>query len=475
MNSLRLSFVFILSLASLLQAAPVEVSSIAELASVAAKDDQEIRMKPGVYRMADYLTPAVLKEIEGYVDRSLRRPPVPMLVFRGSNNAIDLRGVTIEIDTSLYRLLPQRGYTRSVIIDGSRNKLEGLTIRNTGPQQGSGGNTLSVAGTGNTLTDVTLHVSGSFPYGYGDLLGKGGPNLVNLQKQSGIQVLGTDTTLRRCKVFSRAFGHCFYIQAGENIRIEDCYAEGAVRSTTEMLRDLSGPAFDLGFRSVYKNRDGRFAIAPGYTKSLSEDGFRTYGDAGSVTLVNCVSVNTRAGFEIGAKDDAKTKTVIENCVARGCERAFLIGSHTIVRGSRGDIAHGPLLYLRGGRESDVELELIGDRPETLVHVIATIAGENHRVRLDAQRGLDTIQALPILVGFGMPSHAEMASNVATAPARGIDFVNRIGFATVISSDTVVESKVETVGRKFADADLRKDPGAWGLPPDGIAKGKNEKK
>lgn len=32
-------------------------------------------------------------------------------------------------------------------------------------------------------------------------------------------------------------------------------------------------------------------------KSLSEDGFRTYGGAGSVTLVNCTAVNTRAGFE----------------------------------------------------------------------------------------------------------------------------------------------------------------------------------
>lgn len=456
------------------RAAEVRVASLAELARVAAQDGQEVRLSPGVYRMADYLTEDVLAQIRAGVDRKQGRPPVPMLVFRGSHSRFDLRGVTLEIDTSLYRRLPA-GYTRCLIIAGRNNRFDGLTIRYTGPNQGSGGNTISVSGDGNTLENFTLHVQGSFPYGYGDLLGKGGPNLVALQKQSGFQVLGSGTTLRRCRVFSRAFGHCFYIQAGNNILIEDCYAEGVVRSTTEMLTDTAGPAFEQGFRSVYRNRDGRFTIVPGYIKSLSEDGFRTYGDAGSVTLTNCTAVNTRAGFEIGAKDDAKTKTIVENCVARGCERAFLIGSHTVVRRSRGDSVHGPLLYLRGGRESDVELELIGDPPRGLVHAIATIAGEKHRVRLTAQTGLERMPALPILVGYGMPAHGEMASAIGTAPIRGVDFASQIAFAPVILSETVDDSKIETSARKFYAADLATDPGPWGLPPDGIATGRPERK
>lgn len=451
--------------------AEIEVSSLADLASAASRSGQRIRMRPGVYRMADYLTDEVLTEIRSGIDRTQKRPPVPMFTFRGNGNRIDCRNVVVEIDTSLYAKLPQGGYTRCFIVSGSDNFIIGLVIRNTGPSdRGSGGNILSVSGERNTLEDIVLHVRGSYPYGYGDLLGKGGPNLVALQKQSGVQVLGTGTTLRRCKVLSRAFGHCFYIQAGDDIRIEDCYAEGAVRSTTEMMTDMKGPAYDLGFRSVYRNRDGRFTITPGYTKSLSEDGFRTYGGAGSVTLVNCVAINTRAGFEIGAKDDARTKTVIENCVARGCERAFLIGSHTVVRRSRGDIAHGPLLYLRGGRDSDVELQLIGDPPKSLVHVVATIAGENHRVRLAAQCGFEPMPALPILLGFGMPPHAEMASASVPAPAHHLDFVNEIGFVSLVIGDQVAESKIDTTGRRFADSELRADPGPWGLPPNGIARG-----
>ncbi|HEX2101931.1 MAG TPA: hypothetical protein VHF69_14760, partial [Candidatus Synoicihabitans sp.] len=132
------------TLAARAQPAAIEVASLAELAGAAAGRGQTIRLTPGVYRMADYLTPAVLEEIRAGVDRTQRRPPVPMFVFRGDDNRFDLRGVVIEIDTALYRLLPTGGYTRCLIIAGARNHFDGLTLRFTGANHGSGGNTLSV-------------------------------------------------------------------------------------------------------------------------------------------------------------------------------------------------------------------------------------------------------------------------------------------------------------------------------------------
>jgi len=457
MKPLRLLFA---ALVLAMPAASAEVTSLKELAEVAAKDNGTVTMKPGVYRMADYLTDDVLQQIREGVDRKQGRPPVPMFVFRGNGNRFDLRGVTIEIDTSLYKKLPGGGYTRCLIVAGQGNAIEGLVIRNSGPDQGSGGNILSVQGPNNTLSDVTLHVHGSFPHGYGDLLGKGGPNLVGLQKQSGIQVLGDHSVLRRCKVFSRAFGHCFYIQVGDDIRLEDCQAEGAMRPTSEMLADRSGPAFDLGFKSVYQNRDGRFVITPGYMKSLSEDGFRTYGNAGSVTLVNCTAVNTRAGFEIGAKDDSPKKTVIDGCVAKGCERAFLLGSHVIVRRSRGDAKYGPLLYLRGGRESDIELELAGDRSDFAVHAIATIAGSGHRVKFTCQPHETGFPQVPLMLGFGMPEHAEMSSPILPAAATGIELTSELPGVPTITSPSATDCKVEVLGKTMVDEDLRKSPGSW---------------
>jgi hypothetical protein len=444
----------------------ITVTNLTQLAAVATRSNQTVRMLPGVYRMADYLTDAVLQQIRDGVDRKQSRPPVPMLMIRGDNNHFDLRDVVVEIDTTLYAKLPGKSYIRCLIIAGNGNHCDGLTIRNTGPQKGSSGNLLSVAGASNTLENVTLHVRGSFPYGYGDLFGKGGPNLVPLQKQSGIQVLGPATTLRRCKVFSRAFGHCFYIQGGNDIRIEDCYAEGAMRATSDMLRDTNGPAFDLGFKSVFENRDGRYVITPGYMKSLVEDGFRTYSAAGSVTLINCTAVNTRAGFEIGAKDDSPRKTILDNCLARGCERAFLIGSQTVVRRCRGDAQYGPLLYLRGGRDSDVELELAGDTSDFTVHALATIAGTNHRVRLTTDAAGGELRHLPILVGFGMPTAAEMSSPIRPAPARNVTLLNEIRSATAITSPEAADCRIESAGGVMADAELKKSPGDWGVGPMG---------
>lgn len=454
---------FALGLGAMAQDKAVTVSSLAELAAAASGDGRQVTMTPGLYRMADYLTAEVLEKIANGVDRSQSRPPVPMIVFGGKDNRFDLRNVIIEIDTSLYAKLPQRGYTRCLIVQGGGNSIDGLTLRNSGPNQGSGGNILSVEGEGNTLENITLQVHGSFPWGYGDLLGKGGPNLVNLQKQSGIQVLGSRTLLRRCKVFSRAFGHCFYIQAGDDIRIEDCHAEGVMRSTTEMLADRSGPAAELGFKSVYQNRDGRYLIQPGYTKSLVEDGFRTYGGAGNITLVNCTAIHTRSGFEIGAKDDSPKKTIIENCLAMGCERGYLIGSNVVVSRSRGDVNHGPLLYLRGGLNSDIELELAGRRPESTVHAVATLAGSGHRVRFTCQPHDAGFPGLPLMLGFGMPAHAEMASPILPAAATGITLISELPGVPVLTSSAAKDCRIEAAGKTLSDEDLRKSPGDWGLP------------
>lgn len=429
------------------RAEDLTANSLAELAQYGAGQGNAITMPAGTYRLADYLTPEVLASIKAQVPKGAGRPPVPMLQLRGDGNTYDLRGVTWEIDTSLYKLLPG-GYTRCILLSGNGNQLQGLTLRNTGPNQGSGGNIFSVLGDGNTLTDVTLHVAGSFPYGYGDLLGKGGPNLVSLQKQSGLMVGGNNNTLRRCKVFSRALGHCFYFQGGDNNRVEDCLAEGAMRSTNEMLQESSGPAYEQNFQSVYLNRDGRHLITPGYTKSLVEDGFRTYGNAGQTSFINCTAINTRAGFEV-AGAEGKPPSVIENCVARGTERAYLLGGNLVVRRSRGDIAYGPLLYLRGGQNSDIELELTGPAPVTTVHALATLAGSGHKVRLQGSDG--ALPNLPIMLGFGMPDHGEMATAILPAPTENVSLTCNLPNALVIQSEQATNCQVDGPVRLVPDA------------------------
>ena len=427
-----------------------QIETLEELVHLSKKDGQHVKMKEGVYSLSDYLNKEriakLLSELPPQTDKQ-RRPPRWFIRFSGDNNTYDFTGVTFEINTNLYSELLY-GYMRCVFIDGNGNTIKGLTIKNTGPKnKGSNGNILSVFGDDILLEDVKLYVSGS-TYGYGDLFGKGGPVLTHLQKQSGLMVAGKNNTLRRCKVFSRAFGHCFYIQTQghvtDNVLLEDCYAEGAVRSTNDILAERGGLAEELNYRSVYKNKDGRYMINPGYTKSLSEDGFRTYGGVGKVTLRNCTAKNTRAGFEIGGTNNAENRTVLQGCQAFGTERAFLLGSNVLVRDCRGDIQYGPLLYLRENTVgSDVELELIPSMPKSLVHTIATVAGKNHRVKFYTTESDLGMPTLPIMIGFGMPAHAEMSSSIVSMKTENIELINELKNVFVLRDDGAKSLKIKT--------------------------------
>lgn len=474
--ALLLAFITLMTLTATARAENVTVDNLADLARYAVMDGNTIIMKPGTYALSDYLTDEVLAQHKANYPEGPGRQPRWMFHFSGSHNSIDLTGVTIEIDTTLYARLPY-GYTRCLFMSGSHNTLIGLTVTNTGPDIGSNGNIFSIFGDHNTLENVSLYVHGSSPYGYGDLLGKGGPNLVGLKKQSGMMIAGRNNTLRRCRVITRAFGHCFYIQqprgmTTENILLEDCYAEGIMRSTNDMLRDTEGLAADLDFRSVYQNRDGRFMINPGYMKALCEDGYRTYGGVGNATLRNCIAINTRAGFEIGGTNDAETRTLLDGVTALGCERGFLIGSNVLLRNGRGNLQYGPLLYLRTNTTgADIELEAIASDSAYTVHALATIAGENHRVRLYTRERFRQLPALPIMLGYDMPAHAEMSSPILPSKTANIMLINEIPRVVTIQSDRATDCDVQSPGPVVEDTitqSLSQEArGAW--PKSGIAR------
>lgn len=426
----------------------VYVTSLAELMARAVQSGNEITMKPGTYSVRDYLTPEMLAAVGASLDNAQgKRPPNPVLSFSGNDNIFHLEGVVLEIDTRIYDDIRLDGYHRFVFVDGHRNQINGLTLRYVGPNQGTNGNALSLWGDENVLNDVTLFVHGSSPYGYGDLLGKGAnPGLAPLAKQSGIMVGGDNCRLTRCRVISRAFGHCFYIQGARNTVLEDCYAEGKTRSTADMLRERGGMAEEWGYRSAYKNRDGRSMITAGYRKSLTEDGFRTYSvggprnqTTGPTTLVNCTAINTRAGFEIVGPAVGEAPTTLTGCTALGTERGFLlINGNIVTRRCRGDIVHGPVLYLWRGKNADVELEVVGNGSDYTVHALGTISGEGHRIKLTRWEAEGALPNLPIMLGFGMPMHAEMASTIREEAATNITLINETGCAIIKGSEVTAE-------------------------------------
>src|SRR4029078_11238055 len=130
--------------------------------------------------------------------------------------------LTIELDTALRAALHSPIHTDEFLIKGDNVTLKGLTITSVGDGKENGGAVLGVAGSGTTLRDCTIHVQGSAPYGYGDLFGKGG------LKHSGVHIIGSQTKILGCKVFTQSFGHGFYLQEDCNdVHFENCQVEGA--------------------------------------------------------------------------------------------------------------------------------------------------------------------------------------------------------------------------------------------------------
>lgn len=417
------------SLAFLIVCAPicaageaVEVSSLAELAQAAAGGGRIVTMRPGIYRVSDHIP---LEAIPG------RRVcgEWQFLTFGGSHNVFRLNGVTIEVDTALRAALRAPIHTDEILVSGSSNEIVGLTITHVGDGASMGGAALGVTGDGNTLRDCTLRVRGSFPYGYGDLFGKGGSDVIGPRKKSGVHITGDGTRLLGCRLHMGSFGHGFYIQEdAADIRFENCHVEGVMRSTDDMLAETSGPASEIGFRTVAKNRLGENRVTPGYMKALSEDGFRTYGQHRNLSFKDCTARNMRAGFELRSR----TSVRLEGCVAIGCERGYWVsGGATLVR-CRGDARYGPLLFVEGDGAS-LDLELDPAESPMNVHALATIQGGGHKVTIRQSSEGVRARPAPIMIGFGAPGMGEGMSPIPEKAARDVALRNETAMPVVIGA------------------------------------------
>lgn len=410
----------------------ITVASLAELAEAAAKDGQAVRMQPGTYQITDLIPLSA-------APARRKAKQFEMFVFSGSDNVFDFEGVTIEVDTALRKALHPPVHTNEFVVSGRKNTLSGLTIVHRGDGSSPGGAALAVTGEGNTLRNCTLHVRGSFPYGYGDLFGKGGSDIIGHRKKSGVLITGNDTAILGCKLRMHSFGHGFFVQKdAANVRFEDCEVEGVMRATDEMLKETSGPAFNVGFRTVAKNREGVARVTPGYMKSLSEDGFRTYGTHKNLSFKNCVAKNMRGGFELRSK----TAPRVENCTAVGNERGFWVSDGAQVVNCKGDAQHGPLLFVEG-KDASVHVELLRSESPSTVHALATIHGIGHKIAINAAGASGPKKAVPIMIGYGQPMMGEGMAPFPERLARKVKLENYTGMPVVIGAkaeDSEISSK-----------------------------------
>jgi hypothetical protein len=410
----------------------VHISSFEELAQHAAESGQTIRMEPGVYKVIDALP-------LGAMSARRQRAEWAFLDFSGSENTFVLDGVILELDTSLRNALRPPVHTSEFVVSGDNNTIQGLTINCIGEGTSHGGSLFSIVGNGTTLRDCTFTVRGSRPYGYGDLFGKGGNPVIFHHKHSGVHIVGSHSRLYNCKLYMRSFGHGFYIQGGTDHYFENCYVEGVMRSTNDMLAETEGPAFDVDFAMKMRNRKGEHKVLPGYMKSLAEDGFRTYGDVENLTFIHCTAKSMRSGWEMRTRRPVK----IVNCTAVGNERGFWVSGNAVVTDSRGDAEYGPLLFVEGDG-AQVELELLPAESDAIIHALALIHGSKHNITLKPARSGQRTQPLPVKLGYGTPGAGEGMAAIPERPARRVTIDNQTDMPVILGRKAA-ENSIESTG------------------------------
>lgn len=336
-KKIRFSFIAILFCVQIIQS-QVVINTLSELKSYMTQDNVNAIMASGTYYINSSHTG------EG----NLFPNPI-MMEFTGSNSTYDFTGVTFEFDTEILddygniEVVEMRTY-------GDNNVMKNLTMVDVGTgEPRNRARAIHLDGLNNRIEGFHITVKGSYPYGYGDLFGKGGGSVIGHRKHSGILVRGDGNHIKDCTLIHRSYGHGIFIQGGKNVLIEGVYIEGDdLRTTDDVLLESGTAADNVNFMTVWG-----YTVPAGYMFSKQEDGIRTYASAGlytndktgddtvsyteNVTIKDCTVKHMRSGysFAFGSGD-----FLIENSSSLECESGFTVLSGGVIKNCSADAKYG---------------------------------------------------------------------------------------------------------------------------------------
>ncbi len=412
------------------------ITSMEELRDAFGTSDGRFRMKPGSYTAAELLA-----------------DEVTILRTTANNSLYDFSDVTIDLPTELLSTMSGATHTyASWKIEGNNNTFVNGTFINTYPDgadivtdfvahnedqaagRAPGGSStyVRVWGDGNQLLSNTITVRGSFPYGYGDMFGKGAGATFGLKKQSGIQVVGDQTLIDGLNLTQRAFGHAIFMQGSDGTVIRDTTITGGMREGAEMYDDGPGslPA-EVDYLQQHPSWYEGVPIVAERMYNLTEDGIRAYAtgtkldgstaDTGSITVEDTTITNTRHCI---ALTGAAGPTRVENVELHGClEGGFTVSDGGEVINSRGDAAFAPLIWMEYSNATNqrYDVTLIETEVFTNVFPLTWIGGSGHEITIGSD-GTPPQGNRPIVVGYTW-DRWEIQGNDAQLEASDITFTN----------------------------------------------------
>lgn len=367
----------------------VRVDSLDGLREVISKSDQQIKLMPGRYKVADR---------NGFH-------------FAGSNNDIDLTDVHIEVPLdvasgrNLFRLagnhITLRGGTIEDTYPEGRTKVTDYGRYNRSRKYGRM-NEIVIPGDDNRVIGTKLIVRGSFPYGYGNMFGIGAGAVVGLSKHCGIQITGNRCVIDGCHLKMEAFGHAIFVQGGDRTTVRNTVVEGTLRPSNDCYEETHDG--DLAKRFHYKlqwpDLVRGLPIPRDHMINCTEDGIRAYKGAGEMVVENCIVKKCRGGIKLYmAKSANVTDCEVLDCVVQG----YSLPSRGVIRNSSGNAAYGPLLYVHSDRHTGQQIELtVHPSPHSLGdHPLAAIKGRGHTIEFARSDQTESETPRPIIVGYPM--------------------------------------------------------------------------
>ncbi|MFR9516460.1 MAG: hypothetical protein SNI49_06955 [Rikenellaceae bacterium] len=380
----------------------ITISSIDELMRYIQMDNVNAKMTPGTYYVTTEVATTYGRAVDPY------QTPVTVFFFEGDNSTYDFEGVKFEVDTDILSALGSyKVYTYQV--GGNNIHLKNLTSEFIGDSKPKDSATsMVVDGENNTIEGFTMTTRGSYPYGYGDLFGKGSNNTVSHYKHSGFLVRGTNILILNTTLYQYSYGHAFFCQGGINVEFKGCSAYAEMSNTDAVLAEAgTGTAADLVDFMTYFG----YTVPAGYAISLCEAGFRAYntgvvfntGESRNTAYTyttDCYTYQVRNGFHLHFSNNEK---IIDNCTAVDCEGGFCIGSGQIYN-SRGNSNNGPLISTayESDKNSYVEMEILPSENIYGLHdMLLYIGGTSHTYYFTEPEGTteqDYHSQLEILVG-----------------------------------------------------------------------------
>lgn len=340
--------------------AQITVSSIDELIPYLSQDNVNVKLNSGTYTVTEQ---DVVDRVYGAYETIDTKTCYTLFKFSGNGSTYDFTDVTINIEATVFKSVGNYTFWE-IRLHGNDNTLKNLTLIDVGttadaPRKTA--NNIVMDGKNNVVEGFDVQSTGSYPYGYGDIFGKGGGPIISHRKHSAILIRGESNTLRNTKLVHKAYGHCVFFQAANNPTVEGCYIQGEMRTSDDMLTEEGTGTIgdEKGFITVWD-----YKLPSGFMVALCEAGIRAYnagvtiidGDtisrgSSNVTVKNTTVKNTRTACTLV---HATGTQYIEGVTSIGNENGFSIGKGQMIN-CKSDAAYGSAFSGENGVTGDVTI------------------------------------------------------------------------------------------------------------------------